>query len=72
MDASDKTVPGYDSKCLPITNPGGITEDYIMIPKAVVTGEQETRATIFCSDTITGQEITCNLTLNFARLVRDK
>ncbi|KAG4071001.1 hypothetical protein HA402_001438, partial [Bradysia odoriphaga] len=56
MDVGDNTAPGYDSKCLPLTNPGGLTEDYIMIPKAVVTGTQE-RATIFCSNTITGQEI---------------
>jgi len=57
MDASDSTASGYDSNCVPITNPGGLTEDYIMIPKAVVTGTQE-RASAFCSNSITGQEIT--------------
>ncbi len=59
MDARNNTVPGYDAECVPIVNPGGLTEDYIMIPKAVVTGTQELRANTFCSNSITGQEITC-------------
>lgn len=58
MDASDTTAEGYDSKCFPVSNPGGLTEDYIIIPKAVVSGT--TRANIFCSNTITGKEIKCN------------
>lgn len=62
MDASDTTADGYDVKCLPVTNPGGLTEDYIIIPKAVVSGVQSLRANIFCSNTITGKEITCNYT----------
>lgn len=60
MDASDSSAPGYDSNCVHVTNPGGLTEDYIMIPKAVVSGTQELKANIFCSNTVSGQEITCN------------
>lgn len=60
MDASNHTVPGYDSNCVHITNPGGLTEDYIMLPKSVVSGTQDLRANIFCSNSITGHEITCN------------
>lgn len=59
MDVSNINDPGYDSNCLPITNPGGLTEDYIIIPKAVVGGSPQIRASMFCSNTTTGLEITC-------------
>lgn len=62
MDVSDATAPGYDLKCLPVNNPGGLTEDYIFIPKAEVNEAQPLKANIFCSNTITGKEITCNIT----------
>lgn len=59
MDISNINAPGYDSNCVPITNPGGLTEDYIIIPKAIVTGAQQLKANMFCSNTTTGLEITC-------------
>lgn len=59
MDIGDITVPGYDGNCMPFTNPGGLTDDYISIPKAVVSGPQQLRASLFCSNTTTGLEITC-------------
>ncbi|KAJ6641748.1 hypothetical protein Bhyg_06688 [Pseudolycoriella hygida] len=46
---------GFDSDCIPSTNPGGITEDYIIIPKAEVNGKL--KATAFCSNSIDGEEI---------------
>lgn len=61
MDIADSTALGYDANCMPITNPGGLTEDYIIIPKATIAGrpQQQQRASIFCSNTTTGLEITC-------------